>query len=154
MLLLLSLSYNFHFDVSLNNSCITRYCPTLNAAIQFIWIKFWLAFKVVYLKSQNSNFIDILAYRNFWTLEVRLSTLDSGHWTLDGGLRTLDSGFWTLDAGRWSLHFGHYTLDGGLWTLDTVSEHCFTVSLFQKTAYCFAWLFQNKIRIHFLILLD
>ena len=119
MLLLLSLSYNFHFDVSLNNSCITRYCPTLNAATQFIWIKFWLAFKVVYFKSQNSNFIDILAYRNSWTLEVRLWTLDSGHWTLDAGLRTLDSGLW-------SLHFG-------LRALDTrhccrALFHCFIVS--------------------------
>ena len=60
--------------------------------------------------------------------------LDSGRkcWTLDSKRWTLDTGLWTLESGSWTLHFRRWALDTG---------HC-------------RWLFQNRIRTQFLILLD
>ena len=74
-------------------------------------------------------------------------TLYSGCWTPDAGLWTLDSGCWTLDARLSTLDSRRWTLDAGLYTLDTAS-------LFQNTGHCFTCLFQSRIRIQFLVLLD
>ena len=64
--------------------------------------------------------------------ELWTQVLDAGLWKLDFGLWNLDSGCWTLDPGRWTLHLGR-------WALGTGHGR---------------WLFQNKIRTQFPILLD
>ena len=91
-----------------------------------------------------------------WTevLDVGLWTLESGPWMLDAGLWTLDSRLWILDSDLWTLDAGLWTLDDGRWTLDAV---IWTLKLqFGRwaldTGHC-RWLFQNRIRTQFLILL-
>ena len=67
----------------------------------------------------------------FCTLDAALWTLDSRHWTLDSGHWTLETGLWALESGRWMLHLGRSVLE---------AEHC-------------GWLFHNRVRAQFLILL-
>ena len=127
----------FHIYISLKKSWRSRYRVLLykNLSLRKSWCLLSLQYNVSYfgIRCILNNVLLQLHY------QININNINSA-WLkgipefLGSGRKcwTLDSGPWTLGPGRWTLHFGRWALN---------------------TAHC-RWLFENKIRIRFLILLD